>query len=142
MEFVLEKKEAFIVSQEIHAGKKKIPLGSIGCFIKGKHNTGRIVDQKSRPVIALVSSHIKPLSHHQAALLLSVDSPKKRYSLFCNEQHFTSICFLKIHDVVQLRFGRVVTVGIVRGFWQRLRNPGNGDLKMVLIEVELLVRAS
>nr|XP_056700846.1 uncharacterized protein LOC130473346 [Euleptes europaea] len=138
MEFALEKKEAFIVTQEIHAGRKKIPLGSIGCFIKGKHSMGRIVDRKSRPAIALMNSHIKPLSHHQAALLLSIESPQKRYSLFCNEQHFTSICFLKIHDVVQLRCGRVRTVGIVRGFWERLRNPGNGELKMVLIEVELL----
>ncbi|KAL8179355.1 UNVERIFIED_CONTAM: hypothetical protein K2H54_064620, partial [Gekko kuhli] len=86
-----------------------------------------------------MSSHIKLLSHDQAAILLSIDSPKKRYSLFCDEQHFTSICFLKIHDVVQLRCGRVLTVGIVRGFWKQLRNPGHGELKMVLIEVELLI---
>ncbi|XP_077191450.1 ubiquitin carboxyl-terminal hydrolase CYLD-like [Paroedura picta] len=130
--------EAFIVSQGIHAGRKKIPLGSIGCFVKGKHSMGRIVDRKSRPLIALPNSHVKPLSHHQAALLLSIDSPEQRYSLFCNEQHFTSICLLKIHDVVQLRCGRVRTVGVVRGFWERLRNPGNGELKMILIEVELL----
>uniref|UniRef100_A0A670K600 USP domain-containing protein n=1 Tax=Podarcis muralis TaxID=64176 RepID=A0A670K600_PODMU len=139
MDFAPEKKEAFIVTREICAGRKKIPLGSIGCFVEGKHSKGRIVDMKSRPVIALMSSsHIRPLSRHQAALLLTIESPQKRHSLFCNEQLFSSICCLRIHDVLQLRYGRVATVGIVRGFWERRRKPGSGELRMVLIEVELL----
>uniref|UniRef100_A0ABM5G624 Ubiquitin carboxyl-terminal hydrolase CYLD-like n=1 Tax=Pogona vitticeps TaxID=103695 RepID=A0ABM5G624_9SAUR len=138
MELALEKKEAFIVTREIHAGRKKIPVGSIGCFLEGKHAMGRIVDLKSRPVIMLMNSHIKPLSWHQAGLLLTVESPQKRHGLFCNEQLFASICCLQIHDVVRIRYGRAVTAGIVKSFWERHRKPGFGELKMVLIEVELL----
>nr|XP_060628594.1 ubiquitin carboxyl-terminal hydrolase CYLD-like [Anolis sagrei ordinatus] len=138
MQFVAEKKEAFVVTREIHAGRKKIPLGCIGCFLEDKHSMGRIVDLKSRPVITLMSSHIKPLSCHEAGLLLTVESPQKRHDLLSNERLFTAICCLQIHDVVRVRYNRVVTVGIVRSFWEQYRKPGSGELKMLLIEVELL----
>ncbi|KAH0619067.1 hypothetical protein JD844_018695, partial [Phrynosoma platyrhinos] len=138
MQFAGEKKEAFIVTREIHAGRKKIPLGSIGCFLEGKHSMGRIVDLKSRPIITLMSSHIKPLSRHEAGLLLTIESLQKRHDLLCNDQLFTAICCLQTHDVVRVRYDRVVTVGIMRSFWEQRRKPGSGELKMVLIEVELL----
>nr|XP_008108220.1 PREDICTED: ubiquitin carboxyl-terminal hydrolase CYLD isoform X3 [Anolis carolinensis] len=138
MQFAAEKKEAFIVTREIHAGRKKIPLGCIGYFLEDKHSMGRIVDLKSRPVITLMSSHIKPLSCHEAGLLLTVESPQKRHDLLSNERLFSAICCLQIYDVVRVRYNRVVAVGIVRSFWEQHRKPGNGELKMLLIEVELL----
>ncbi|XP_067904644.1 ubiquitin carboxyl-terminal hydrolase CYLD isoform X2 [Heterodontus francisci] len=133
-------KHYFIVIKEFTENRKKIQKGSLGYFNRSE-TEGLSADMEygksSLKLLKVKQDNLKEITKDEAELLFEIQDIPRRYELIQDEKLFKSISNLQINDIVQVRRGREIGVGIVKNIKNSTRES---KLKLhgSLFEVEMV----